>query len=167
MIPTRHLADTSPNVFKNFNSCEITLLAPGVIGQSGISAYEKVQVLSNHIHPDIIFAIDSLATSSPVRLLSTIQVSDSGIMPCSGLNLRGYEISKNTLGTNVISIGVPTVISASTLVNSFIKKQSEQKSHSELENLFVSPNDCDEAIKKFSIIIGRALQSSLSGNMEL
>ena len=167
MIPTRHLIDTSPDFFKKIDCCEITLLAPGVIGQSGVSSYEKIQILSNHIHPDIIFTIDSLATSNPTRLLSTIQITNVGIMPGSGMNLRGYELSKNTLGIDVISIGVPTVISASTLVSSFSKDKINIESLSELHNLYVSPNDCDEAIKKFSKLIGKSLQSALCKKIQL
>lgn len=163
MFPTRHLKDTYPHIFKKLGSCQISLLAPGVIGQSGISAFDKVSLLKEKIKSDLIIAIDSLSSISKHRLCTTIQISNSGILPGSGLNSDSEEISRQTLGVPVISIGVPTVISASSLVYSLLKENSKinEEDIFAYESYFVSPNNCDEAIKHMSDIIAEALQSLL------
>ncbi|MBQ7353117.1 MAG: GPR endopeptidase [Clostridia bacterium] len=157
LVPTRHLIDTYPDILKNDTNLRLSLLSPGVIGQSGISSFEKVSVLLSEIKPDLVIIIDSLSSISKSRLCTTIQITDTGIMAGSGIRNEGKEFSKDTLGIPVISLGVPTTISLSSLIYSFCSHQNINIS--EYEDFFVSPNNCNDAIEHISNIIANALQS--------
>lgn len=160
LIPTRHLIDTCPDIFKYSSNLRLSLLSPGVIGQSGISSFEKVSILLSKIKPDLVIIIDSLSTLSKSRLCTTIQITDTGIMAGSGIRNEGEEFSKDTLGIPVISLGLPTTISLSSLICSFSIHQNTTVS--EYEGFFVSPNNCDDAIEHISNIIATALQSLIA-----
>lgn len=163
LIPNRHLIDTCQDISKEINNFKLSLLSPGVIGQSGISSFEKVSILLSKIRPDCVIVIDSLSSMNIERLCTTIQVTDTGIMAGSGLRNEGTEFSKDTLGIPVIALGVPTTISLACLINSIC--DHENTSLFNYESYFVSPNNCDEAVENMSNIISTALQS-LTINIE-
>lgn len=98
----------------------ISILEPNVIGNTGIDSYEVIIGIVKEIKPDFIVAIDSLATISTKRIEKTIQITNTGIDPGSGIGNNRHELSKNTLGIPVIAIGVPTVISSAIIVKDTI-----------------------------------------------
>lgn len=96
-------------------------LAPGVMGETGIETSDLIKSIVNTINPDFIITIDALASSSIERVNKTIQMTDAGINPGSGVGNKRKEISKDTVGIPVIAIGVPTVVDAASIVSDTIK----------------------------------------------
>ena len=99
----------------------VCAIAPGVTGETGIETSDLIKELINTIKPDFMIVIDALASSSVERVNKTIQITDSGINPGSGIGNKRKEISKEILGIPVIAIGVPTVVDAASIVNDTIK----------------------------------------------
>ena len=98
----------------------ISSLVPGVMGTTGIETKEIIEGVIEKTKPDFLIVIDALAASSLERINKTIQITDTGIHPGSGLLNNRLEISKETLGLPVIAIGIPTVVDATTIVSNTI-----------------------------------------------
>ncbi len=109
----------------------LSVIAPGVMAQTGIETQEYLLALIHQVKPAFIIAIDALASNSLERVMKTIQLTDTGIHPGSGIGNHRKEISKETIGIPVLAIGVPTVVDAATIVQNtldfLIKKISYQK----------------------------------------
>ena len=117
IIVTRHIYDLG-NLDKRYRV--VSLITPGVTGNTGIETSDIIESIVNKTKPDFIIAVDALASGSVDRLNKTIQMTDTGIHPGSGIgNARG-EISKDTIGIPVVAIGVPTVVDASVIVSDTI-----------------------------------------------
>lgn len=146
--------------------CEkLLLLRPGVMGQTGIETGEILSALVNFIRPDAVIAVDALAAQDYSHLGKTIQISDSGISPGSGVQNSRKEISEKTMGIPVISIGVPTVIDGATLTAEFSQKPKEEIDPS-ARCAMVTPREVDRMIghsaKFISLAINKALYPELS-----
>ena len=98
----------------------ISSIVPGVMGTTGIETKEIIEGVIEKTKPDFLIVIDALAASSIERINKTIQITDTGIHPGSGLLNNRFEISKETLGIPVIAIGIPTVVDATTIVSNTI-----------------------------------------------
>lgn len=118
ILVTRHLFLLNVNVKKGMR--KVSAITPGVMGNTGIETSDIICSVINKINPKFVIAIDSLCASSVERLNKTIQITDAGIHPGSGVGNHRKEISKDTLSIPVIAIGVPTVVDASTIVNDTI-----------------------------------------------
>lgn len=94
--------------------------APSVMGETGIETSDLIKTLTKLINPDLVIAIDALASSSIERLNHTIQINDTGIEPGSGIGNKRKEITKEAIGVDVVAIGVPTVVDAATIVGDTI-----------------------------------------------
>lgn len=118
ILVTRHLFlfDNPEEGFRN-----VSAFIPGVTGTTGIETSDLIEATIHSIKPDFLIAIDALASKSIERVNKTIQISDSGIHPGSGVGNKRKEISKNTLGIPVIAIGIPTVVDAVTIVSDTIQ----------------------------------------------
>lgn len=114
IIVTKHLFDMNVDVDKNF-SC-VSTIYPGVTGSTGIETLSIIKGVVNETNPDLILVVDALASSSLERINRSIQISDSGILPGSGVGNKRMEISKDTLNVPVIAIGIPTVVDAAVIV---------------------------------------------------
>lgn len=116
---TRHLLSLYPDKlgpgFRN-----VCAIAPGVLGLTGIETSEIIFALVERVNPDLVIAIDALAARSLHRLHTTIQLSDTGIYPGSGVGNRRRGLTREDLGVPVIALGVPTVVDAATLTNDVI-----------------------------------------------
>jgi spore protease len=99
---------------------EVSAIAPGVLGTTGIESSEIVQAIVEKSKPDLVIAIDALASRSLQRVNTTIQIADTGIHPGSGIGNKRKGLTKEILNVPVIAIGVPTVVYASTIVNNSI-----------------------------------------------
>lgn len=99
---------------------EVSAISPGVMGVTGIETSDIIYGIVEKIHPDFIIAVDALASRSIERINETIQITDSGIQPGSGVGNKRKELSKETLGVPVIAIGVPTVVDAVTIASDTI-----------------------------------------------
>ena len=96
---------------------KLCTVSPGVLGITGIETGEIIEGITHKTKPDIIIAIDALASGSMSRICTTIQIADSGITPGGGVGNKRKELSERTLGVPVIAIGVPTVVDAATVAN--------------------------------------------------
>lgn len=163
---TRHLV--REGVLNNIRN--ISALAPGVMAQTGIETQIILKAICDEINPDIILAIDSLAAIDSDRLNRTIQICDTGISPGSGVGNNRARLDKESLGVDVIAIGVPTVISVCALVGKSVDEFiNENRLDTEREynfdfvnenniyNMFVTPQNVDEAVKRISYTISEAI----------
>lgn len=101
---------------------EVSAISPGVLGTTGIETEEIIQAVTENVKPDVIIAIDSLASMSVSRVGKTIQLSDTGITPGQGVGNTREGLNEKTLGRKVIAIGVPTVTDMATITNDAIDK---------------------------------------------
>lgn len=146
----------------------VAALAPGVLGQTGIEVSEVIFSLVKSIKPSGVIVIDALASKELSRLGSTVQISNTGISPGSGVGNARPEINKNTLGIPVLSIGVPTVVDALTLAlnitqnrdnNNF--KSLENKVSPKGEPMIVTPREIDLLIERASKFIAMSINCAL------
>lgn len=148
----------------------ISSIIPGVMAKTGMESAEIIKGVINETNPDTVVVIDALAARSTKRLNRTIQITNTGIHPGSGVGNHRNALTEESLGVPVIAIGVPTVVDAATIVNDAMEKTIEQlksqsitleddlpKIMSELNNMYVTCKDIDETIKKLSFTISEAL----------
>lgn len=119
VIVTRHMFILNPEEVSEGIS-NVSAVAPGVMGNTGIETFDIVEAIVNKIQIDYIVVIDALAAKSVSRVNKTIQVTNTGISPGSGVGNSRKELSKETMGIPVIAIGVPTVVDAVTIVSDTI-----------------------------------------------
>lgn len=115
ILVTRHLFELNTDVKEGIR--KVSAIIPGVMGNTGIETIDIIKGIVDNVKPKFIIVIDSLCASSIERLNKTIQLTDTGIHPGSGIGNMRKEISKDTLGIPVIAIGVPTVVESVTIVN--------------------------------------------------
>lgn len=118
VMVTRHLFVLGTNVKDGMR--EVAAMSPGVMASTGIETYDIISSLIDRVKPKFLIVIDALASSSIDRINKTIQITDTGIHPGSGIGNNRKEISVNTVGIPVIAIGVPTVVESSILVSDTI-----------------------------------------------
>ena len=160
LLVTRHLRDSVP--FRRFPS--VAALAAEVVGNSGMEAAEQVEALAKALHPELVIVIDALAAQSLDRLLNTVQLSDAGLVPGSGVGNHRMALQKETLGVPVLSLGVPTVVEGRTLALDLLESAALAEADCPVgEGLFVTPKDADAKIAELARLIGYALNRALHG----
>ena len=147
----------------------ISGIVPGVMAQTGMETSEIIEGVVEITKPDVVIAVDALAARSTRRLNRTIQITDTGITPGSGVGNHRNGLTEENLKVKVIGIGVPTVVDAATIVHDSMAHlldaldESEQKEFLEemisphLHGMFVTPKDVDETIKYLSYTISEGL----------
>ena len=153
-------------------------IIPGVMAQTGMETSEIVQGIVAETKPDVVIAIDALAARSTRRLNRTIQITDTGINPGSGVGNHRVGLTEENLQVKVIGIGVPTVVDAATIVRDSMAhlldalEETEQKEFLEemisphLHTMFVTPRDVDETVKYLSYTISEGLNIAFSQQPE-
>ena len=182
---TRHIFKYLPQ-YVGENDREVSAISPGVLGTTGIETQEILKGIEENVKPKLIIAIDSLASKSIERISSSVQISDTGIIPGAGVGNKRKELSKETLGVPVIAIGIPTVVDVATITNDcldlFIKKlQDEAQSNDYLNtlkekdnyteikdvlvpkdfNLIVTPKEIDELVVNMTDVVAMGINKSL------
>ena len=144
---------------------ELSAIAPGVMAQTGIETSEILESLAAKIRPDVLIAIDALAARSSSRLNKTIQISDTGIAPGSGVGNHRNEITQHTIGVPVLAIGVPTVISVPAIIHDLFGRRSLEKEYKNMDEEFISmhvtPKNIDESMKRISYTISEGINHLL------
>lgn len=164
LLATRHITGKTAEAVGLHGLRSVAVLAPGVLGQTGMEVWEITKALVQETKPACVIVVDALAARSMDRLGCTIQISNTGISPGSGVDNARQELSSQTLGVPVLSVGVPTVVDAATLIAdlSHACVQPSQKA----QTLMVTPREIDltigRASKIVSLAINRALQPALS-----
>lgn len=147
-------------------SCEkvhqISSIVPGVMGKTGMESAEIVHGVVSSTNPDIIIAIDALAARSTRRLTRTIQITNTGIQPGSGVGNHRNALTEDSMGIPVIAIGIPTVVDAATIVNDAVGHLSQdspeiQNTIHDMHNMYVTAKDIDETIKRLGFTLSEAL----------
>ena len=182
---TRHIFKYLPQ-FVQENDREVAAIAPGVLGTTGIETQEILKGIVENIKPKLIIAIDSLASKSIDRISSSIQLSDTGIVPGAGVGNRRRELSKETLGIPVIAIGIPTVVELATLVsdgidifidtlqekaesNEYLNKLQENDKYEDVKealnvgeyNMIVTPKEIDELVENMKNVLARGINHAI------
>lgn len=175
-IVTRHIRKSTPELFEKFGFYETAAFVPDVYGNTGIEAAEALKGIADDIRPSCIIAVDALASRRLSKLASTVQICDTGICPGSGVGNARAEISQETMGVPVIAIGVPTVVSATTLVMDMLSEAQlfshdteairEKIGASISGDCFVSKKECAAQVKSISRLIGYSLNKAIHKNME-
>lgn len=142
----------------------VTSVATGVTGETGAEAGEIIKGVVQTLSPDVVITVDALAARNVNRLGTTIQMCDTGIVPGSGVGNSRQEISEKTVGVPVVSIGVPTVVDAATLIMDCMGE--EKRVTEKAETMMVTPREVDlmieRAAKLTSLAINCALQPDIS-----
>lgn len=149
-------------------------LVPGVMAKTGMESAEIIKGVVEKTKPDVVIVVDALAARSIRRLNRTIQVTNTGIHPGSGVGNYRNSITEESLGVPVIAIGVPTVVDAATIVNDALEKvirrmaedavewkEELRNGMGELYNMYVTGKDVDYEIKQISHIICDAIHGAL------
>ncbi len=182
---TRHIINYLPQYIDE-NARPVSAIAPGVLGTTGIETLEVIKGVVDNIKPKLLIVIDALASRSMERISSTIQLSDTGIVPGAGVGNTRKELTENTLGIPVIALGIPTVVETAVVVNDaldlFIEKlQQEANSNDYLNqlkeednyeqikeallpkdfNFIVTPKEIDELILNMSEVVARGINMSM------
>lgn len=143
IMVTRHLFELNTNIKKGIR--KVAAITPGVMANTGIETYDIITSLIKKINPKFLIVIDALASSSISRINKTIQITDTGIHPGSGIGNNRKEISEDTIGIPVIAIGVPTVVESTIIVNDTInylfKHISYIKNNYETNKLILNHRD--------------------------
>ncbi len=180
LLVTRHFHDKLTEEYDGIRN--VSAIAPGVMGQTGIETSHIVKAIAREIDADLVIAIDALCARNIDRLNQTIQICNTGIAPGGGVNNHRASINEEFIGSKVISIGVPTVIDSKMLIQDAlwnVFSEEEEKSmnidlssnvkddiiHEVLEKslngMFVSTKEIDELIVRLSGIIARGLNKAI------
>lgn len=158
---TRHVVkEYGKAAFEKEKVHMVSGIVPGVMAQTGMETLEIVRGVVEETQPDVVVAIDALAARSSKRLNRTIQISDAGIHPGSGVGNHRHSLTRETIGVPVVAIGVPTVVDAATIVYDAVRDRNAVPPG--LNSMFVTPKDIDETIKHLSFTISEALNIVLS-----
>ena len=175
LVITKHLKRIAPEAVKDLGS--VSGITPGVMGITGMETAEIVKGIISRAHPKAVILIDSLASRSMDRISTTIQLSNTGISPGSGIGNTRDALDEHTLGVPVVSIGVPMVVDAATLAfdavtrieNSPFAANDETFSkikHSlsqNIGNLIVTPKDIDKLVTQMVNIVSAGINTALHG----
>lgn len=178
---TRHVIKYLPQYVEE-GTRPVSAISPGVLGTTGIETVEILKGIVDNVKPKLLIVIDALASRSIDRISSTIQISDTGIVPGAGVGNTRQEISQNSLGIPVVAIGIPTVVELATLVsdgidifinrlqekaesNEYLNKLQQNDKYEEVKealnvgeyNMIVTPKEIDDLIENMKDIVARGI----------
>ena len=178
---TRHIKKYLPQ-YLDEGTRIVSAISPGVLGTTGIETVEILKGIVDNINPKLLIVIDALASRSIERISSTIQLSDTGIVPGAGVGNTRQEISQASLGIPVVAIGIPTVVELATLVsdgidifidrlqekaesNEFLNKLQQEDKYEEVKealnvgeyNMIVTPKEIDDLIENMKDVVARGI----------
>lgn len=172
LTATRHLREQEPVLYRELGCSSLSAISPGVLGQTGIEALEILRGAVQATRPNVVLAIDALAARSCERLASTVQITDTGICPGSGVGNHRAAISRETLGVPVVTVGVPTVVNSATLVWDALRlggvREVDEGMRKVLEtgkSFFVSPKESDVIVESISSVLARAISHTFTASL--
>src|SRR5690606_32007024 len=153
LLVTRHLRDYVPEDIRG-RLRPVSALAPGVLGITGIETSEIIRGIVDRVKPKAVIAIDALAARGLDRILTTVQIADTGIHPGSGVGNHRAGITRETVGVPVIAIGVPTVVHAVTIATQTVDLLAERLRHRESIYKVLSGMSADEERALIDEVLG-------------
>lgn len=161
-LVTRHLVQRMPEQFGALRP--VASLAAEVLGSTGVESGEVVRAVCKTIQPACVIAVDALASRSVERLCRTVQLSDTGITPGSGVGNHRLGLNRETLGIPVMAVGVPTVVDGATLAADLMGTQ-ELPRLGRGQELLVTPKDIDSQVADLAKVIGYGINLALQPGM--
>ena len=164
VLITRHLLSAMPKQFAGFRP--VSAFRTGVLGTTGVESAEAVRGLVAEVQPAMVLAIDALASRRCGRVCATVQLSDTGIIPGSGVGNHRAALNRETLGVPVFAIGVPTVVDSATLAadileESGVEKVDEERLRGEHDAFMVTTRDIDQQVRDLSKVVGYGINWAL------
>ncbi|MBE6955625.1 MAG: GPR endopeptidase [Ruminococcaceae bacterium] len=159
LLVTRHLVRQLPEHFGTLR--QVSVMEPGVLGTTGVESAELISAAVHKVCPDAVIAVDALASRSLERLFTTVQLTDVGITPGSGVGNSRKALSSETLGVPVYALGVPTVVDASTLVEELTGQQADG-----VRGMIVTGKDVDASLQEVSRLVAVGLNLFLHPSLD-
>lgn len=171
VLATRHLTGGIARASGLDRLRAVSVIAPGVLGQTGIEAVEMIISLVKRLRPSAVIAVDALAARSLSRLGSTIQLSDTGIVPGSGVGNHRMKLDRESIGVPVIAVGIPTVVDAATLACDLLygNDATEGEVHlpEQSKRMMVTPRETDIMITRAAKLTGMAINCALQPDCDI
>ena len=168
-LATRHLVGGASDEFKGFRP--VAAIETGVLGATGIESAEMIRALTDRLSPDCVIAVDALASKSVDRVCRTVQITDTGIIPGSGVGNAREEINEETLGVKVIAVGVPTVVDAATMCAGLVEEIGGNADEARLRraagDMIVTPREIDQRVADISKMLGYGINLALHNGMSV
>ncbi len=164
VLITRHLRAAMPKQFGGFRP--VSAFSVGVLGTTGVESAEAVRGLVKEVEPDFVIAIDALASRRTGRVCAAVQLSDSGIIPGSGVGNHRAALNQESLGVPVFAVGVPTVVDAATLAADLLEESGvtefdEKRLRSRKQPMTVTPRDIDAQVRELARVMGYGVNWAL------
>lgn len=156
LVVTHHMKRLDPGLYGELGFGDVAAICPGVMGQTGVESARLIKAAADVIKPRCVIAIDALAARGLERLGTTVQLTDTGIAPGSGVGGGREELSKRTLGCPVIGVGVPTVVDARTVALELAGSEP-----SGYRDFFVTPKETDVMVRVQSRLLASAINRAL------
>ncbi len=158
LVVSHHLRNLNKELYENLGLSDMAAVLPGVLGQTGVESAVLIKAAVEKLSPKCVIAVDALAARSLSRLGTTVQLSNSGIAPGSGVCNARAELSDRTLGVPVLALGVPTVVDAATLVRDMGGEAS-----AEFREFFVTPKETDLMARVVAMLFSKAINRAVHG----
>ena len=170
VLVTRHLVERLPDQFGQFRP--VSVLTPGVLASTGLESAEIARAVAGTVVPAAVIAIDALAARSLERVCRTVQLSDTGIVPGSGVGNHRSALDRQSLGVPVVSIGVPTVVDGATLALDLLAQAGQEDPEPQAlggrgADLFVTPREIDAQVALLARAIGYGVSMALHPGLGL
>ena len=167
LLVTRHLVEQAPEHFGDLRP--VAAAAPGVLASTGMESSLVAQALAGRLKPACVIAIDALASRSLDRLCRTVQLSDAGVVPGSGVGNHREALDRDSLGAPVFTVGVPTVVDGATLALDLLERAgrggAERGGLPGGEDFFVTPREVDQRVADLGKVLGYALSMALNPSL--
>ena len=169
LLVTRHLVEQVPQHFGHLRP--VAAAAPGVLASTGMESSLVAQALAGELRPACVIAVDALASRSLDRLCRTVQLSDTGVVPGSGVGNHRVPLNRETLGVPVLTVGAPTVVDGATLALDLLERAGRTGAEREdlpgAEDFFVTPREVDLRVADLSKVLGYAISLALNPSLSV
>lgn len=169
ILVTRHMVAAVPETFGEFRPVSATV--PGVLGTTGVESAETVRALVERIGAAAVIAVDALAARDTGRLCSTLQISNTGISPGSGIGNHRNALDQKTIGCPVIALGVPTVTDAATMASDLFQRAGMEVEEEQLRKvstgMIVTSGDIDRRVREIARVLAYSINGALHEDLTL
>jgi len=169
-LVTRHLFRELPHLTSE-RMDTVCAIAPGVLGITGVETLEMVRSVAQTVRPRALIAVDSLAARSISRVGSTVQLTDTGIQPGSGVGNHRSALTQQTVGVPVIAVGIPMVIYASAIIRDALEqitpapaeadRLTDELLHDSIGEMIVTPREVDTLVRDAAQMLSRGINCAL------